>query len=253
MARTTAPDVTHADTPHGTETAQSAAKSAAARWPRGAGSEIGFHAGQDLRPLTAGEAFPPFVRDLGEVLRVCAPDGLALLRQLVEPLGGVITDRLEHREPAVTVLVEAADEALIDGDATRGSTSAPTPPFHAKRPPRPPGPGDPATPRTAGTSTFDPRRAGARSTRSCCAGSADARGRSRVPPPGRRRARAASPAARPGERRTIRAARQLDREAEARRAERRSRRRPRRPVGELEPQDRRHVPRSTNNPPPPNA
>ena len=54
------------------------------------------------------------MRDVGEMLRVRAPGGVALLRQLVEPLGGVVADRLEHREPAVTVLVEAPDEALVD-------------------------------------------------------------------------------------------------------------------------------------------
>jgi len=83
--------------------------------PRGAQiAEVGFQFGEGLRPLLTGQALPLFDRDVGEVLRVCAPSGATLLRQLIESLGCVVADRLEHREPAVTVLVEAADEALVD-------------------------------------------------------------------------------------------------------------------------------------------
>ena len=91
-------------------------------------AEVGFQLGEGRGSVGPREPCATFVRHVGVVLGVGPTHHVAQLRLLVQPLGRVVADRPEHREPPVTVLVEAPDEALVDeGDEAiehRGAVEA---------------------------------------------------------------------------------------------------------------------------------
>src|SRR6266508_3394549 len=76
-------------------------------------SEFGCQVFERVLPLRPGQAIPPALREVREVLSMRPSCCDAEPRLLLESLRSVFPDGFEHREPPRTTALQAADEALV--------------------------------------------------------------------------------------------------------------------------------------------